>query len=253
MNDSDFLTYVIEQLAVLPGVQAVVLGGSRGQGTERPDSDWDMAIYYRGAFNPQELRDLGWTGEVSEIGGWGGGVFNGGAWLQVDGRSVDVHYRDLESIDHEMEETMAGRFRVEPLMFHLAGVPTYLVIAELALGQVLRGDLPHPAYPPRLRERAPQVWWDRADLLFDYAKSSYAVRSRFAQCVGMVVQAASCAAHAALAGRGEWITNEKSLLARADLLELDQILTIAQPSAAKLEEIVDRARDLCLASLTIAG
>jgi hypothetical protein len=31
--------------------------------------------------------------------------------LRVDGRSVDVHYRDLESIDHEMEEAMAGRFR----------------------------------------------------------------------------------------------------------------------------------------------
>jgi predicted nucleotidyltransferase len=90
-----FLARVADALATLPGVQAVTLGGSRAQGTHRPDSDWDLAIYYRGNFDPQQLRDLGWPGEVSELGGWGGGVFNGGAWLSIDGQPVDVHYRDL--------------------------------------------------------------------------------------------------------------------------------------------------------------
>jgi len=231
----------------------VVLGGSRAQGAERPDSDWDFAIYYRDTFDTQEVRNLGWEGEVSQIGEWGGGVFNGGAWLELDGRNLDVHYRDLDSIDHEMNEASDGRFRIEPLMFHLAGIPTYLLVAELALGQVLRGDLPNPAYPPLLRERAPRVWWDRASHLFDYANRNYAARCQIAQCVGMVVQAACCAAHAVLAARGEWVTNEKSLLAKADLLELDQILTTARPTAASLDEIVNLARDLCLVKLTAAG
>jgi predicted nucleotidyltransferase len=253
LNDSDFLSYVSKRLSDLPGIQAVALGGSRAQGTERPDSDWDFAIYYRDAFDTQEVRDLGWKGEVSEIGEWGGGVFNGGAWLELDGRNLDVHYRNLESIDHEMKEASAGRFRIEPLMFHLAGIPTYLVVAELALGQVLIGDLPHPAYPPLLRERAPQVWWDRANHLFEYANRNYAARSQLAQCVGMVVQAAICAAHAVLAAHGEWVTNEKSLLAKADLLDLDQILTTAQSSAASLDEILNLARNLCLARLSAAG
>lgn len=35
------------------------------------------------------LARLGWPGEVSEIGGWGGGVFNGGAWLEIEGHGVD--------------------------------------------------------------------------------------------------------------------------------------------------------------------
>jgi Polymerase beta, Nucleotidyltransferase len=252
MNGDDFTTHITEQLTKLPKVVAVMLGGSRGSGTERPDSDWDFAIYYRGAFDPQEIRELGWPGEVSGIGGWGGGVFNGGARLQVDGRSVDIHYRDLASIDLELGEATAGRFRIEPLMFHLSGIPTYLVIAELALGQVMRGDLPHPAYPPRLRERAPQIWWERADRLFTYATKNYAARSQPALCVGMVVQATCNAAHGVLAKRGEWITNEKSLLARAGLTELDQIVSGAQDSAAKLQEIVDQARELCSAALTIA-
>jgi len=49
-----------------------------------------------GHLDPQDLRDVGWPGEVSEVGGWSGGVFNGGAWLEIDGRRADVHYRDLE-------------------------------------------------------------------------------------------------------------------------------------------------------------
>ena len=69
MRDDDaFCDYVASRLAGLPGVQAVALGGSRAAGTNRADSDWDFAVYYRGQFDPQDLRDIGWPGEVSEIG-----------------------------------------------------------------------------------------------------------------------------------------------------------------------------------------
>lgn len=88
-----FEDLVAGRLSDLPGVVAVTLGGSRATGTERPDSDWDFALYYRGGFAPADLRAVGWPGEVSEIGGWGGGVFNGGAWLTIEGRRADVHYR----------------------------------------------------------------------------------------------------------------------------------------------------------------
>jgi predicted nucleotidyltransferase len=253
MNDHDFSTYVTDVLAGLSGVQAVALGGSRAQGTERPESDWDFAIYYRGAFDPQEVRGLNWKGEVFELGGWGGGVFNGGAWLEVDDRKVDVHYRDLDSVEHEMAEATLGRFRIEALMFHLAGIPSYLVVAELALGKALRGDLPNRTFPPRLRELAPTVWWHRADRLFWYADKNYAAQGKSAQCVGTVVQAASCAAHAILAARGEWITNEKSLLERAGLSSLNQIVSSAPPEEEPLKEMVQRARELSVASLARAG
>jgi hypothetical protein len=93
------------------------------------------------------LRDIGWPGEVSEVSGWSQGVFNGGAWLQIDGRRSDVHYRDLDTIDRELSAAREARFRIEPLMFHLAGVPSYLVLAELAVKRVLRGQLPTPKYP----------------------------------------------------------------------------------------------------------
>lgn len=66
MDDDSFPGYVAGRLPGLPGVQAVTLGGSRAEGTHRPDSDWD------------------------------------GAWLTIDGRRSDVHYRDLDVVDREI-------------------------------------------------------------------------------------------------------------------------------------------------------
>jgi predicted nucleotidyltransferase len=45
VDDDSFLRYVDEHLGGLPGVKAVTLGGSRAEGTHRPDSDWDFSIY----------------------------------------------------------------------------------------------------------------------------------------------------------------------------------------------------------------
>ncbi|WP_077691544.1 MULTISPECIES: nucleotidyltransferase domain-containing protein [Nocardiopsis] len=223
-DDARFLSATADRLAALPAVEAVMIGGSRAQGAHRPDSDWDLAIYYRGGFDPRHLRDAGWEGEVSEVGGWGGGVFNGGAWLRIDGRSVDVHYRDLDVVEHELAEAEQGRFRVEPLMFHLAGIPTYLVVAELALGRVLVGDLPRPGYPGALRESAPPVWRGLAAATLSYAEHNHAPYGRVAQTAGLIAQAVSQAAHAVLAERGEWVTNDKTLLSRAGLEEADLVV-----------------------------
>ena len=179
-------------------------------------------------------------------------MFNGGAWLEVDGRRVDVHYRDLLAIDREMAATRAGRFRIEPLMFHLAGIPSYLVLAELAVSRVLRGSVPRPGYPAALRESAPRVWWDRADQTFGYARANHARHGRLAQCAGLVAQAASQAAHAVLAARGEWVTNEKTLLTRAGLRPVDQFVATAGTDPAVLTKVVDQCRDFCAQSVRTA-
>ncbi|MFC4468068.1 nucleotidyltransferase domain-containing protein [Streptomyces xiangluensis] len=245
MNDSAFLDHVADRLAALPAVQAVTLGGSRAQGTHRPDSDWDLAVYYRGAFNPEDLRAVGWEGEVSEIGGWGGGVFNGGAWLVIEGRRVDVHYRDLDVVDHVYAEAEEGRFHVEPLMFHLAGIPTYLLVAELAINQVLRGELRRPsAYPQALRKTAPERWHSMAIATLAYAKAGHAPKGALTQVAGAIAVAATQTAHAVLAARGEWVTNEKGLLERAGLREVDAVLGNLAPDPDALARAVTEAETL---------
>lgn len=225
LPDPAFLDTTADRLATLPTVQAVALGGSRAQGTHKPDSDWDLAVYYRGDFDPADLRALGWEGEVSEVGGWGSGVFNGGAWLTVDGRRVDVHYRDLDVVERELAEAEEGRFRVEPLLFHLAGIPSYLIVAELAINKVLRGELPRPAaYPEKLRHTASDRWYGTARVTLAYAKANHAPAGRLTQVAGALATAAVQAGHAVLAARGEWVTNEKRLLERAGLQDVDEIV-----------------------------
>ncbi|MET8078487.1 nucleotidyltransferase domain-containing protein [Streptomyces sp. NPDC005303] len=249
LSDAVFLDTTADRLAALPTVRAVTLGGSRAQGTARPDSDWDLAVYYRGAFAPADLRAVGWAGQVSEIGGWGGGVFNGGAWLTIDGRRVDVHYRDLDVVERELAEAEEGRFRVEPLLFHLAGIPTYLIVAELAVNQVLRGELPRPAaYPAKLRESAATRWRDTARLTLTYAETNHAPAGRLIETAGALATAAVQMGHSVLAARGEWVTNEKRLLERAGLREADRIVEsltsapgAAVRAAAALRELFDRA------------
>ncbi|MFF4468618.1 nucleotidyltransferase domain-containing protein [Streptomyces sp. NPDC001599] len=254
LTDQAFLDTTADRLAALPAVRAVTLGGSRAQGTHGPDSDWDLAVYYRGAFDPEDLRAVGWPGEVSELGAWGGGVFNGGAWLTIDGRRVDVHYRDLDVVEHEMAEAEAGRFGVEPLMFHLAGIPTYLVVAELAINEVLRGDPPRPAaYPEALRTTAPERWYGAATATLAYAKAGHAPKGALTQVAGALALATTQTAHAVLAARGEWVTNEKGLVQRAGLDGIDALLAEAAPRPEALEQSVTRAETLLREAMEAVG
>lgn len=243
--DHVFLDRVTRRLAALPTVRAVALGGSRAEGTHGPDSDWDLAVYYRGPFDPAGLRALGWEGEVSEIGGWGGGVFNGGAWLTIDARRVDVHYRDLDVVERELSRTEEGRFHVEPLLFHLAGIPSYLLVAELAVNRVLRGELPRPqSYPDRLRTSAAERWHGTARATLAYAKADHAPKGRLTEVAGAIATAAVQAGHGMLAARGEWVTNEKRLLERAGLREADGIVEGLRAEPEALVRAVSDAEKL---------
>ncbi|MDG9725487.1 nucleotidyltransferase domain-containing protein [Streptomyces sp. DH41] len=238
LTDQAFLDTTADRLAGLPTVRAVTLGGSRAQGTHGPDSDWDLAVYYRGTFDPDDVRALGWPGEVSGIGAWGGGVFNGGAWLTIDDRRVDLHYRDLDVVEHEAARAEAGRFDVEPLMFHLAGIPTYLVVAELAINEVLRGELPRPAYPQALRATAPDRWYGAATATLAYARAGHAPKGALTQVAGAIALATTQTAHAVLAARGEWVTNEKGMVERAGLSGIDALLTGLTPEPESLTRTI---------------
>jgi hypothetical protein len=245
IGDAVFCAEAGDLLAGLPGVQAVTLGGSRAAGTAGPDSDWDFAVYYRGkGFDPRSLRSLGWPGEIFPIGGWGGGVFNGGAWLTAGNRRVDVHYRDLNDVEHHLAEARAGRFRIERLLFHLAGIPTYIVVAELALHRVLHGRLPRPAYPAALRRAAAARWQREAQATLGYARTAHAGRGHLADTAGAIAVAACQAAHAMLAARGQWVTNEKTLIDQAGLRGVDDIMAGLTTEPRHLLGALDSATEL---------
>src|ERR671915_1915693 len=144
-----------DRLIEIPGAVAVTLGGSRAGGVIHPDSDWDLGLYYRDAIRADDVRALGFEGTVVEPGAWGRFV-NGGAWLTVEDQRVDLLYRDLDVVQHWIDEAEAGRYEVDQVEGYLAGMATYVLAGELALAELLVGDLPRPGFPDALRQAAPR-------------------------------------------------------------------------------------------------
>jgi hypothetical protein len=68
----------------------------------------------------------------------------------------------------------------------------------------------------------------------------------------LLAQAAYQTAHAVLAARGEWVTNEKTLLTRAGLADIDQIIATAQPVPDDLHHALTRSHALCQAAVLAA-
>ena len=117
-------------------------------------------------------------------------------------------------------------------------------MAELAINQVLFGDLPRPAFPAALRRTAPLRWRGDATATLGYARTGHAARGHLADTAGAIATAACQTAHAVLAARGEWVTNEKTLVNRAGLRGVDAVLAglTAEPHA--LRSAVDQAEAL---------
>lgn len=252
MATSDFLASVVGDLAQLNGVEGVALGGSRAQGTSTPASDWDFSIYYRGSFDPNEVRALNWVGQTTDLGGWGP-LFNGGGAFTVHDRSIDIHYRDLNTIDDIQRAALLGEFEVEPLLFHQVGIPSYILLAELAMNQTLSGELPHPEYPDALRRSASEHWLFGVEMTLHYAQAGHAARGRVAQCAALISEAGCRAGHAILAHRGEWITNEKQLLIRSGLTQLNDVVCGLTADPQTLESRVVDARSILQAAFALEG
>ncbi len=228
------------QLAALPGAVAVALGGSRATGTHRPDSDWDLGLYYRGSQRPlrtADVRALGHEGHVSELGEWGP-VVHGGAWLTVGGLPVDVLFRDLDRIEGEMLAASRGEFAIVAQNGHVAGAPTYLPVGELALCRTVAGDLPHPAFPRRLATAARERWEGQARVALMFALG-HARLGDPVGCSGALAVAALSAAHARMAALRSWVLNEKGLVRRAGLEAVEPLLAAPGATSADLAATVD--------------
>ncbi|MGW1098211.1 nucleotidyltransferase domain-containing protein [Streptomyces sp. NPDC002455] len=216
------------RLTRLPGIEAVALGGSRARGTHRPDSDWDLGVYYRGAPDLDALTALasdvqGAPAEVAGPGGWGPWV-NGGAWLTVDGVAVDWILRDLDRVESVWSDCREGRYEVGIQPGHPLGFWSPCYVGEVALGRVLedpRGDLASlqeavRAYPEPLRRALTGAVWE-AD--FSVASARKSAPSRDTLHVSLcLARAFGVLAQALHAHHRVWCLNEKGALASAAAL-----------------------------------
>ena len=96
MQQQLLLRQVVDHLKPVHGLSAIVLGGSHASGTNRPDSDIDIGLYYNEdrPLDIDQIRAIvrllndAPNPAVTDLGEWGTWV-NGGAWLTVGGQRVD--------------------------------------------------------------------------------------------------------------------------------------------------------------------
>ncbi|GAA3535851.1 nucleotidyltransferase domain-containing protein [Nonomuraea rosea] len=227
MQDEALLT-IAARLAEVPGVVAVVLGGSRARGTHRPDSDIDLGLYYRGPLAVADLRALaqeltGTPTEVTEPGGWGPWA-DGGGWLTVDGWRVDWIYRELDRVHAIWRECLAGRYETGIQAGHPLGFYSHAYAGEVATCRILNdptGELAAlraqvVAYPPALRDALVRGLWE-AGFALQIARYGAAGRDP-AYAAGCLFRAIGVACHALHAADGAWLINEKGMVAAAGRL-----------------------------------
>jgi hypothetical protein len=109
-----------------------------------------------------------------------------------------------------------GRFEIDREVGYVAGIATYVLAGELALGRVLAGDLPRPGFSPKLRQAAPAAWFRLAAGALHFAEV-HAGRQDGVASLANLCQAVLAAAQGRLAAAGEWVLNEKRLTDRAGL------------------------------------
>jgi hypothetical protein len=227
------LREVARRILEVPGVAAVMLGGSRARGNEMPDSDVDLGLYYRLPLDVGRLRRIARavavprTGsgppELTEPGRWGPWV-DGGGWLTIDGVAVDWIYRDLNRVHQSWKLAAAGTFSFHFQVGHPLGVPDFAYAGEVALGMVLAdstGELTRlkdqmTTYPPKLAQAIVDRLGEARFILDALPKS--AQRRDVAFVAGCLFRIIGLCAHALHAKAGRWVISEKGLIDAAGKL-----------------------------------
>ncbi|MYQ76338.1 MULTISPECIES: nucleotidyltransferase domain-containing protein [unclassified Streptomyces] len=211
------------RLTQVPGIRAVLLGGSRARGTHRPDSDWDLGVYYRGTPDTAALSALaaafqGSPAEVTGPGGWGPWV-NAGGWLRVDGIQVDWILRDVDRVRAVWADCREGRYEVGVQPGHPLGFWSPAYPGEVALGRVLAdpdGELTAlreetSRYPEPLRKALADAAWEAEFSVAGARKSAPAGdRLHVSLCLSRAFGILAQALHA---HHRTWCLNEKGAVA----------------------------------------
>jgi hypothetical protein len=230
MQNDQMSERIVTALRPVPGVAAIVLGGSRGRGTATDASDHDFGLYYepaapidvpalRAAVGPLLADEA--TATITAIGEWGPRI-NGGAWLTVDGHKVDLLYRDLSRVRDIIADCRAGLITMDYQPGHPHGFCSAIYAGEVATCRPLHDDAGVVArlkselvpFPVALRDAI--VFRFKWEVRFSIDNATLAAkRSEQTHVAGSAYRALCCIAQVLFAANGRWLINEKGALAEA--------------------------------------
>ena len=257
------LDKMVAGLRDIPGIVAIVLGGSFARGAARPDSDLDIGLIYD-ANEPLDVAAVRRIAEelndspepvVSDLGGWGKWV-DGGAWLSVDGQRVDLLYRSTALIDQVLADARDGRFALDHEQQPPFGFFGPTVLGEVAIAHPLhdpadlvmqykRKVLP---VPDALRASVIQrMLWDVEFGLTAFAPK-YAAAGNVHALAGCLTRFAHALVLTLFALNGAYLLNDKTSLAEAAAFSVAPA-DFGQRISATLSAIGSHPSDLELARL----
>jgi predicted nucleotidyltransferase len=220
------LGQVVEQLREIPGIAAIVLGGSYASGTQHAASDLDIGLYYHEAkpFSIADIRriaegisDKGAT-TVTDFYEWGAWV-NGGAWIHTPHGKVDFLYRNLDQIRRTITDAHQGFAHHDYDQQPTYGFYSVIYLAETQIclplydPDNLIAELKRQVtgYPPRLRQRiiVDSLWGAEFTLL--HARD-FAARGDVYNTVGCLTRAASNMTQALFALNERYFIRDKQVM-----------------------------------------
>jgi hypothetical protein len=265
----------VERLGGIPGIAAVVLGGSHASGSARPDSDVDLGLYYREAapFSIDAVRRLANAANdtphptVTDFGGWGQWV-NGGAWLTVQGQRVDLIYRNADKVQRVVHACAAGNGpESDYYVQHIWGWHSHIYLGELAICRPLYdpdgllADLKAQVavYPAALKADLIRTWLSCADTFYTARKTARA--GDVYGTVGCLTRTDAMLTQVLFALNETYFVSDKGSFARLDTFPLrppDYCATVTSVLAApgttseallatveRMAEIHQQVADLC--------
>jgi predicted nucleotidyltransferase len=230
MPTDPILNRIVPTLATVPGVAAIALGGSRARGTATANSDYDIGLYFSAAEPIDTGRLLSAVrtfvqapadAEVTAIGGWGPWIVGGG-WLTVDGRKVDLLYRNLDDVAGVIEDCRAGEIAMHYQPGHPHGFCPAIWMGEVALcvplhdpgSKLARLKAMTSPYPVALRDALiKRFQWE---ILFAIENAEIAIaRGEQTHIAGCAYRALACLAQVLFALNERYLVNEKGALQEA--------------------------------------
>jgi hypothetical protein len=235
MIEDPVLDSVTAALAPIKSIAALALGGSRARGASDASSDYDFGLYYEPAA-PLDLATISAALRpivddppgcvLTETGEWGPWI-NGGGWLKIGGRKVDLLYRDLARVRRTIADCREGRVAMDYQPGHPHGFCSAILAGEVALcmklldhsgalaaltGQVL-------PYPEALRRALiAKFHWEVG---FAIANSHPAIaRGDATHIAGCAYRALCCLAQVLFAINRRYVVNEKGALREASAFDL---------------------------------
>jgi len=231
-NDEVLIGRLVRAFGGVPGIRAIVLGGSRARGEATPASDYDIGLYYESdsqidvgrLAKAAVLLPGAASSSVTAVGEWGPWI-NGGAWLTVEGRRVDLLYRDLAKVRAVIDACRAGQVERVYQPGHPHAFVSSICMGEVALCRVLwdPDNLLGPMrrlcdpYPPALAEALIRSFFWEARFALENAGHGRASRDP-AYLAGCAFRSVACLCQALFAHNRTYLLNEKGAVAGVERL-----------------------------------